>query len=161
MIENDRGGQLLTREDSVIHVALRVGPLDCQSIEHLVESPSNGAQCVFRGVVRRDSDLDSVESLEYDAYLEMAASQLQAIANVATRKWPEARIAIEHRLGSVPLGEASVVIAVGTPHRSEAFACCRFLIEELKRSVPIWKKEVGASGARWVESAPVSENPIE
>ena len=78
----------------------------------------------------------------------------------AISKWPGARIAIEHRLGSVPLGEASVVIAVGTPHRAEAFVCCRFLIEELKQQVPIWKKEIGASGDRWVEGAAASERPL-
>ena len=143
----------MSNEGPVIHVALRTGPLDCGSIERVVESPANGAQCVFRGVVRRDSDLDPVQSLEYEAYSEMATSQLRGIARDAGAKWSGARIAIEHRLGSVPLGEASVVIAVGTPHRAEAFACCRFLIEELKHRVPIWKKEVGASGARWVEGA--------
>ena len=139
-------------KDSVIHVALRAERLDCDSVERVIESPANGAQCVFRGVVRRDSDLDPVQSLEYEAYAEMAANQLREIAAHAGEKWSGARIAIEHRLGSVPLGEASVVIAVGTPHRAEAFACCRFLIEELKHRVPIWKKEVGESGARWVEN---------
>lgn len=149
----------MSNEDPVIHVALRTGRLDCGSIERMVESPANGAQCVFRGVVRRDSDLDPVQSLEYDAYTEMATSQLRAIARDASAKWMGARIAIEHRLGSVPLGEASVIIAVGTPHRAEAFACCRFLIEELKHRVPIWKKEVGASGARWVEGASAPDEP--
>ena len=148
------------KEDSVIHVALRGAPLDCETIEHQVESPTNGAQCVFRGVVRRDSDLGMVDSLEYDAYPEMAATQLQSIAKTAISKWPGARIAIEHRLGSVPMGEASVVIAVGTPHRAEAFACCRFLIEELKQHVPIWKKEIGASGADWVKGAAAAEWPL-
>ncbi len=149
----------MNNEDPVVHVALRTGPLDSGAIERVVESPANGAQCVFKGVVRRDSDLDPVESLEYDAYTEMAASQLLAIARDASVKWPGAKIAIEHRLGSVPLGEASVIIAVGTPHRAEAFACCRFLIEELKHRVPIWKKEVGASGARWVGGASASDEP--
>ena len=139
---------------------MRGTPLDCETIERRVESPTNGAQCVFKGVVRRDSDLGEVESLEYDAYSEMATTQLQAIAKAAISKWPEARIAIEHRLGSVPLGEASVVIAIGTPHRAEAFACCRYLIEELKHHVPIWKKEVGASGGRWVKGAGASEKSL-
>ena len=149
----------MSNEDPVIHVALRTGPLDGDAIERMVESPANGAQCVFRGVVRRDSDLDPVQSLEYDAYSEMAASQLREIARDAGAKWSGARIAIEHRLGSVPLGEASVIIAVGTPHRAEAFACCRFLIEELKHRVPIWKKEVGAAGARWVKGASAPDDP--
>lgn len=149
----------MSDEDPVIHVELRAERLDCDSIERHVESPANGAQCVFRGVVRRDSDLDPVQSLEYEAYAEMAANQLRAIARDASAKWSGVRIAIEHRLGSVPLGEASVVIAVGTPHRAEAFACCRYLIEELKHRVPIWKKEVGASGARWVEGPTSTGEP--
>lgn len=152
----EHGVQAVNDEEPVIHVALRAERLDCETIERVIESPANGAQCVFRGVVRRGSDLDSVQSLEYEAYAEMAANQIQEIARDASAKWSGARIAIEHRLGYVPLGEASVVIAVGTPHRAEAFACCRFLIEELKYRVPIWKKEVGASGARWVEGSSTS-----
>lgn len=148
----------MRQKGTVIHVALRTDRLDSGAIEQIIENPVNGAQCVFKGVVRRDSDLNPVESLEYEAYSEMATWQLQEMANDAVEKWPGARISIEHRLGSVPLGEASVVIAVGTPHRAEAFACCRFLIEELKHRVPIWKKEVGASGERWVEgSSPESQ----
>lgn len=144
------GGQHVSNDGSVVHVALRTERLDCDSIERVIESPANGAQCVFRGVVRRDSDLDPVQMLEYEAYMDMASRQLQALAKEATTRWPGARVAIEHRLGPVPIGEASVVIAVGTPHRAEAFACCRYLIEELKHRVPIWKKEIGVSGARWV-----------
>ncbi|MCY3694083.1 MAG: molybdenum cofactor biosynthesis protein MoaE [Chloroflexi bacterium] len=143
----------MSNDGTVIHVALRTERLDCNTIERVIASPANGAQCVFRGVVRRDSDLNPVESLEYEAYPEMATRQLQEMAKDAVAKWPGARISIEHRLGSVPLGEASVVIAVGTPHRAEAFACCRFLIEELKHRVPIWKKEIGATSSGWVEGS--------
>lgn len=143
----------MSKDGTAIHVALRPERLDSAAIEQLVESPANGAQCVFRGVVRRDSDLSPVESLEYEAYSEMAARQLKEMAKDASKKWPGARIALEHRLGSVPLGEPSVVIAVGTPHRAEAFACCRYLIEELKHRVPIWKKEIGATSSGWVEGS--------
>ena len=149
----------MSRKKSTIHVALRAERLDCNSIERVIGSPGNGAQCVFRGVVRRDSDLDPVESLEYGAYVEMAERQLFELAQEAVSNWPGSRIAIEHRLGIVPLGEASVVIAVGTPHRAEAFACCRFLIEKLKHSVPIWKKEIGASGAHWVGGSTDTDEP--
>lgn len=151
----------MRQKGTAIHVALRTERLDSGSIERIIENPANGAQCVFRGVVRRDSDLNPVESLEYDAYSEMAARQLQEMAKDAGEKWPGARIAIEHRLGVVPLGEPSVVIAVGTPHRAEAFDCCRFLIEELKRNVPIWKKEIGASSARWIEDLPAAADQSE
>lgn len=146
----------MSNDGTVIHVALRTERLDCKTIERVIASPANGAQCVFRGVVRRDADLDPIQSLEYEAYTGMATYQLRDMAKDASLKWPGARIAIEHRLGSVPLGETSVVIAVGTPHRAEAFACCRFLIEELKHRVPIWKKEVGASGKRWVNRSSTS-----
>ena len=141
----------MCNEGKAIHIALRSERLDSVAIGQLVENPANGAQCVFSGVVRRDSDLNPVESLEYEAYSEMAVSQLKEMAADARMKWPSAHIAIEHRLGLVPLGEPSVVIAVGTPHRAEAFACCRFLIEELKRRVPIWKKEISSTGASWVD----------
>ena len=133
-----------------VHVALRDGALDTSSIEHLVGNPANGGICVFRGVVRRDSDLGTVESLEYDAYPAMALTQLRRICKDARSQWPEAQIAVEHRLGIVNLGEPSVVIAVGAPHRAEAFACCRFLIEKLKTEVPIWKKERAANKSKWV-----------
>ena len=134
-----------------VYVALRHSELGTSSIEHRVDNPANGGVCVFRGVVRRDSDLGEIESLEYDAYPAMAVTQLRRICKDAQARWPGAQIAIGHRLGLVGLGEASVVIAVGTPHRAEAFACCRFLIERLKAEVPIWKKERAADGSKWVE----------
>ncbi len=134
-----------------VHVALRTRALEISSIERFVDNPANGGICVFQGVVRRDSDLGSVESLEYDAYSAMAIAQLRHICESARAQWPEAQIAVEHRLGIVNLGEPSVVIAVGTPHRAEAFACCRFLIEKLKVEVPIWKKERAANKSKWAQ----------
>ena len=112
---------------------------------------------MFKGIVRKDSDLSPVQSLDYDGYREMALMQLREICQRALGRWPDARVAIEHRLGKVPLEETSVIIAVGTPHRSESFACCRFLIEELKHRVPIWKKEFSNLGNRWVESAKATD----
>lgn len=133
-----------------VHVALRREALEASKIERLVGDPANGGICVFRGVVRRDSDLGAIEALEYDAYSEMAMTQLRRICKDARSQWPDAQIAVEHRLGVVNLGEPSVVIAIGTPHRAEAFACCRFLIEKLKVEVPIWKKERAANKSKWV-----------
>ena len=138
---------------SGVHIALRDSELDAPSIECLVGDPANGGICVFQGVVRRDSDLGTVESLEYDAYPAMAMTQLRRICKGARSQWPDAQIAVEHRLGVVNLGESSVVIAVGTPHRAEAFACCRFLIEKLKVEVPIWKKERAANKSKWVHGS--------
>ena len=116
-------------------------------------TPPTAGSAYSKGVVRRDSDLGTVESLEYDAYPAMAITQLRRICKDARSQWPEAQIAVEHRLGIVNLGEPSVVIAVGTPHRAEAFACCRFLIEKLKVEVPIWKKERAANKSKWVHGS--------
>ena len=138
-------------DGSGVHVALRDSALDAPRIECLVGNPANGGICVFQGVVRRDSDLGAIESLEYDAYPAMAITQLRRICKDARGEWPEALISIEHRLGIVNLGEPSVVIAVGAPHRAEAFACCRFLIEKLKAEVPIWKMERAANKSEWVQ----------
>ena len=140
-------------DGSGVHIALRDSELDAPSIECLVGNPANGGICVFQGVVRRDSDLGAIESLEYDAYPVMAITQLRRLCKDARIQWPEAQIAVEHRLGIVNLGEPSVVIAVGTPHRAEAFACCRFLIEKLKAEVPIWKKERAANKSKWVHGS--------
>ena len=140
-----------TVDGSGAHIALRHAALDMPSIERRVGDSANGGICVFKGLVRRDSDLGAVESLEYDAYPAMATTQLRRICKDARNQWPEAQIAVEHRLGIVNLGEPSVVIAVGTPHRAEAFACCRFLIEKLKAEVPIWKKERAANKSKWVQ----------
>ena len=137
-----------------VHVRLRDRPLDGGPIERFAQSPDNGGLCIFKGVVRRDDDLSPVQSLEYDGYRQMACRQLEQIAGEAAARWPGLRVAVEHRLGTVPLGEPSVIIAVGAPHRAEAFAGCRYLIEELKCRVPIWKKEIAASGSRWVEGTP-------
>ena len=129
------------QDRDAVRIVLCDGALDNESIEGFAAHPDNGAQCVFRGVVRRDRDLSPVKALTYDSYREMASRQLEQLTRTGLERWPGARISIGHRLGTVPLGEASVIVAVGTPHRAEAFDCCRYLIEELKRSVPIWKKE--------------------
>jgi len=92
-----------------------------------------------------------VTGIEYSAYDAMAEGELDRLIAEARERWPEARIAVRHRLGLVPVGEASIVIAVGAPHRAEAFAACRFAIEEVKRRLPVWKKEYHRDGtAVWV-----------
>ena len=90
--------------------------------------------------------------LEYEAYGEMAVEQMRSIARGARDRWSIVRLAIVHRIGAVAVGEPSVVIAVTCPHRSDAFESCRWLIDALKRDVPIWKREVWSSGAlSWVD----------
>ena len=114
-----------------IHIALRSDQINPADLERFVSSPENGAICSFSGVVRRDQDIGPTEALEYDGYRAMALNQLREICAAAVKRWPDTRIAIEHRLGRVELSEASVAIAVGSPHLAASFDCCRLLIEKL------------------------------
>lgn len=119
-----------------------------------VSHPEAGGIDVFIGVTRAEKRADGVElvALDYEAYNEMAIEQMNALAGQAKAKWPICRLAIIHRVGRVAIGRASVVIAVSCPHRGQAFEACRFLIDELKKSVTIWKKEVWADqSSNWSE----------
>ena len=128
-------------------------PIDAQELIDAVQSPADGAVCVFYGVVREDSRNKTVRYLEYDAYPEMAEKKMLAILDEVRQKWPEQRAAIVHRIGRLGIGEASVVIAVGSPHRGESFEACRHVIDRVKQEVPIWKKEVFTDGEAWVEGS--------
>ena len=120
------------------------------SVRGAVNRPEAGAIVVFEGVGRADFDGRRVVSLAYEAYPEMAEPVMRAIADEALAKWPEARIAMVHRTGPVAIGEPSVVIAVSTPHRAEAYEASRYCIEQLKVRVPIWKKETfDDDGSAW------------
>ncbi len=135
-------------------VTLTHAPLDPRALEAAVAWPGAGAVCTFVGVVR-DINLDrAVGYLEYEAYAEMAEPALATVAGDVGARWPGARVALAHRLGRLEIGEASVVIAVATPHRAAAFAACQYAIDTLKATVPIWKKEVWADGSAWVEGVP-------
>ena len=114
-------------------------------------APGDGALALFVGVVRNGNAGRSVLHLEYEAYEEMALQELEAIAAETQRRWPVSDVRIVHRLGRLEIGEASVAVAVASPHRGEAFEACRFAIDTLKKSVPIWKKEFYADGAVWLE----------
>ena len=111
----------------------------------------DGALAFFVGVVRNENSGRPVLCLEYEAYEEMALSEMQAIDREVRRRWPITEIRIVHRLGRMEIGEASVAVAVTSPHRDEAFEACRFAIDTLKKTVPIWKKEFYADGAVWLE----------
>jgi molybdopterin synthase catalytic subunit len=125
-------------------------PIDTPALEARVSSVANGAVCTFVGQVRENSRGRQVSYLEYNAYVPMAVKQMTRIAEEAEGKWG-CMIAIQHRIGRIELGEASVVIAVGSPHRAEAFEACRWCIDTLKETVPIWKREVCPDGAFWIE----------
>jgi MoaE-MoaD fusion protein len=128
------------------HVAIVDGPLSLDALVECVRDPRAGAVVTFAGVTRE------VPSLEYEAYAEMALEQLRAIVAEAVARHGLCAAAAEHRVGTVPLSEASVIVAVSAPHRPEAFAGGREIIDRLKALAPIWKREVDeAGGATWVE----------
>ena len=126
-------------------------PLDARRLEAAVAHPGSGAICTFTGVVRDSSRGEEVSHLEYEAYGSMAEKQMRAITAEIAERWPEARVAMAHRTGRLEIGEASVVVSVSCPHRAEAIAACKWGIDRLKESVPIWKKEFATSGASWIE----------
>ena len=110
-----------------------------------------GGVVSFVGAVRDHSRGHDIERLEYEAYPEMAVREMQKIAEAAHQKWPGTRVAIAHRVGRLEIGEAAVVIVAASKHRAEAFEACRFAIDTLKVTVPIWKKEVATGGTYWVD----------
>ena len=126
-------------------------PLDARRLEAAVTHKSAGAICTFTGVVRDSSRGHSVTHLDYEAYAEMATAQMRKIGDEIAERWPEARVAMAHRTGRLEIGEASVVVSVSCPHRAEAIAACKWGIDRLKESVPIWKKEHAADGTYWIE----------
>jgi molybdopterin synthase catalytic subunit len=132
-------------------IEMTAEPLDARRLETVVAHPGAGAICTFTGVVRDNSRGERVTHLEYEAYAGMAERQMRAIVDEIAERWPEARVAMAHRTGTLEIGEASVVVCVSCPHRAEAIAACQWGIDRLKESVPIWKKEFARSGAVWVE----------
>jgi molybdopterin synthase catalytic subunit len=130
--------------------------IDLSALIEFVSDPAAGAITTFLGT-SRESSADAtnverpVETLWYEAYDSMATKRLRAIGEAARQRHGACRVACWHRTGEVAIGQASVAIAVSAPHRGEAFACCREVIDEIKRSVPIWKRERFTDGEEWVE----------
>jgi molybdopterin synthase catalytic subunit len=133
-------------------------PLDVAEATRFVTAASAGGINIFLGTTRAEGDLIA---LDYHAYESMARKQLHDLAARARGQWPVVKLVLLHRLGRVALGEASVLIAVSTPHRAEAFECCRWIIDQLKKEVTIWKQEIWATEApSWASGhmpAPASE----
>jgi molybdopterin synthase catalytic subunit len=124
--------------------------IDLQELVRFVSDPEAGAIATFIGTTRNHNDGRKVIALDYDGYPEMAEKELARIGAAARKQWRICRMAIVHRLGPVQITEASVMIAVSSGHREAAFAACRFAIEEIKKTVPIWKKEVFEGGEVWI-----------
>ena len=124
--------------------------------EGLVEGP-DGAVVIFDGVVRNHTRGRQTLHLDYEAYEEMALKQMHLLREEAIEHYGARDVAIAHRLGRIGIGESSVVIAVASAHRAQAFAACRFVIDTLKKTVPIWKREQFADGAVWADGEPFPE----
>ena len=136
----------------MLHALLVHRPIDPARLLASVEDPSHGAALLFLGVVRDHAAGRAVRGIRYEAYEEMAAEVLVAIVAEASRLLGTDRIAVEHRVGELAVGEVSLGIAVSSPHRSEAYDASRFILEEVKRRLPVWKQERYAEGGEaWVE----------
>ncbi len=127
------------------------GPINPELLTNAVRKDSHGAVVTFLGTVRNQSMGKTVLHLEYEAYKEMAEKELRQIAGEIEERWGLDRVAIAHRVGHMAVGEIVLVIAVGAPHRKEAFAACEYAVDRIKQIVPIWKKEVFENGECWVE----------
>lgn len=136
-------------------------PIDADSVLPGLAGTSDGAILLFLGVVRDHNDGREVDHLEYDSYAEMAGRVLAEIVAEARSRWDTGEIRAVHRTGRLAIGEASVAIAVATPHREEAYAASRHIIEELKRRLPVWKREGYTDGrTEWVRgTAPTASEP--
>lgn len=125
-------------------------PIDSNAVLAAVGSPAAGGSVLFLGTTRGHNDGKVVERLEYEAYRDMAVAEMTKIGADIARRWLVVAVAMVHRVGVVPLGEASVAIAVSAAHRDAAFEACRYGIDTLKAAVPIWKKEYFEGGERWI-----------
>ena len=126
-------------------------PIDPDVLYRRVLRDYDGAVVTFAGVVRDHTGDKRTEYLVYEAYAEMAEKKMAEIGAEVKERWDIEDIAILHRVGRLEIGETSVLIAVGSPHRGQAFEACRYAIDRLKEMVPIWKKEVGEDGESWIE----------
>lgn len=132
-------------------------PIRVDALLAEVVGPERGGTALFLGTVRRSPDDGPVVRIEYSAYPEMLEAEFGRIVGEAHARWPEARVTARHRLGNVPLGEASIAVAAAAPHRGDAFDACRYVIEEAKRRLPVWKKEQFEDGStRWREDRAAS-----
>ncbi|KAB7725968.1 molybdenum cofactor biosynthesis protein MoaE [Rudanella paleaurantiibacter] len=135
-------------------IALTKDPIDLGSAYKFLQADGAGAIDLFLGVVRDNTSARSVDRLEYEAYDRMAISEMQKIVDEAHRRWPILRCLVIHRTGLLRIGEMAVLIGVSTPHRADAFEATRYIIDTIKQTVPIWKKEVFSDGEVWVNATP-------
>jgi molybdopterin converting factor subunit 1 len=152
------GGSAKTHNhDSGNRVAIVRSPLDSKTLADELQQPEDGAMVVFEGIVRNHSRGRKTLFLDYEAYEEMALKQMEALRENALSQFQIRDAAITHRLGRLQIGETSVLIVVFSAHRAAAFDACRWLIDRLKRTVPIWKREYFEDGAVWADGEPFPE----
>ena len=130
---------------------LTTSPIDINSVARKIVPPECGATVTLDGYVRKFTKGRETLHLFYEAYEPMALKEMEELGQQAREQFEVSNIGIVHRLGRLEIGETSVVISVAAPHRKAAFAACEWLIRELKRTVPIWKKEIYADGEVWIE----------
>jgi molybdopterin synthase catalytic subunit len=135
-----------------VHVSIQEAPIDAANAFAFLQEQRAGALDIFVGTTRQFTGDKETQKLYYECYEPMALSEINRVVEEAMNQWELFKVVVIHRIGEVPLGEASVVIGVATAHRDAAFASCRFLIDTLKKQVPIWKREFYRNGEEeWVE----------
>ena len=150
----DEIGLLPPVSGGVLHAAIVRSPIDTEAVLRGIKQSSDGAAVVFEGVARDNTRGRRTLYLDYEAYEEMALKQLEGLAERALAQFQVRDVALVHRLGRLDIGETSVLIVVASAHRATAFEACRWLIDTLKRTVPIWKKEYFEDGAVWADGEP-------
>ena len=136
------------------HCAIVREKIDSQQIADLLKAPEDGASAIFEGIVRNNSRGRQTRYLDYEAYDSMAINEMERLAQAALERFKVRDVRLVHRLGRLEIGETSVVVVVASAHRGPAFDACRWLIDTLKKTVPIWKKEHFADGAVWADGEP-------
>ncbi|KAJ6315418.1 hypothetical protein OIU78_018831 [Salix suchowensis] len=150
-----------TEEKTLVEILEENNLIDLAKYINYVSASQAGAIATFSGTTRDTFEGKTVVELRYEAYVPMAIRQIKSICSSARSSWDIHSIAVAHRLGAVPVGETSVFIAVSAVHRADALDACKFLIDELKASVPIWKKEVYSNGEVWKENSEFMERKLE
>ena len=140
-------------EDKMIKIKL-VDQIDLNEVYSWLQHPEAGGMDLFIGNVRNHAQGKSVVKLEFEAYKPMAIAQMEKLASIAKKKWPIKKLLMIHAIGSKQIGDPVVVIGTSTAHRQAAFESCKFLIDELKVTVPIWKKEFFSDQTVWVNAHP-------
>lgn len=133
-------------------------PIDSRGVMEGIKAGSDGAVCIFDGIVRDNTRGRQTLYLDYEAYRDMALEQMRRLASDAIEKFGVRDVALVHRLGRLNVGESSVLVVVASAHRGAAFDACRWLIDTLKKTVPIWKRETFADGVVWADGEPFPEH---